>query len=160
MAQAASIPGGQDALADNYGQVAHASGSFDATGDAQTSVRVLRGSFIGNTLTNELFLDGGANDLRMFVRPNTTWAYDILVVARSAGAYAGGWHLRGVIENNGGTVSAPLPLKNVLANDFNGDAVVGADNANKALVIKVWNGDISYRLRWVATVRTAEVTFP
>jgi hypothetical protein len=54
-------------------------------------------------------------------------------------------------------------LKDTLNNDFTGEVFVEADNTAEALVIKVWNGTSITGLgevRWVATVRTAEVTFP
>jgi hypothetical protein len=162
-AEAATIPGGKDARAWSYGQHAYASGSFPGNnrGDAQTSVYVLRGQFTGNTVTNELFLDGSS--ARMWMPADSTWAYDILVVARTASTLSVAWHIRGVIENNGGVTALdgiPLQQKDQLNDDFTGDVIVGANDVADALVINVWNGNTASAVRWVATVRTAEVTFP
>jgi hypothetical protein len=38
----ATVPGGREAAAAHYGEMAYASGSFASTGDAQTSLYVLR----------------------------------------------------------------------------------------------------------------------
>jgi hypothetical protein len=160
VAEASTIPGGKDAKAVSYGQHAYASGSFANSGDAQTSMYVLRGQFFG-AATNELFLDG--QFARMWMPIDSTWAYDILVVARLAGTMSVAWHIRGVIENNTGATALDgiaLQQKDQLNNDFTGDVFVEANDAADALVIKVTNGNAVTPVRWVATVRTAEVTFP
>jgi len=156
----ATIPGGYRAAATNYGQLAYASGMFAAPGDAQMSLYVLRGSFTGSG-TNELFLDGVS--ARMVLPVNGTWAYDVLVVGRNATTYSAAFHLRGVIERNGSATALDgTQLKDVLNNDSTFDVFVEADNMAEALVIKVTNGSGTAvgLMRWVATVRLAEVTFP
>jgi hypothetical protein len=152
-----TVPGGVLAHARSYGQVAHASGSFDAgvIGQAQASEYVLRGVTTNSTPT-ELFLDNVA--ARMSVPSGQSWTFNILVVARSTtGGNTAGYQVLGVIENNGGTTSlVGSASKTVLGEDVPAwDITVSADDTNDALVIKA-TGDNS-TIRWVATVRTAEV---
>jgi hypothetical protein len=150
-----TIPGGSGASATHYGQQVYASGGFaNVGGTAQTSTHVLRGTTTTSTLT-ELFLDGAG--ARMTIASGSSWTYDILVVARSSGGNTAGYQLLGVIENNSGTTSLiGSGVKTVLGEDVSSwDVAVSADDTNDALVVKV-AGDTS-TIRWVATVRTAEV---
>jgi hypothetical protein len=156
----AAIPGGNQARADHHGQVAHAAGAFADPGDAQASRHVLRNLTIG-TVTNELFLDGVGGTRRLTVPDNTAWAFDILIIGRTSGANSAGYHLRGTIENSSGTTTLEgTPLKDVLNEDVTAwDVAVEADNVHDALVVKVI-GSSPHTARWVAEVRTVEVTFP
>lgn len=156
-AKYATIPGGYAAKALSDGQMAYASGLFVSTGDAQTSVYVAR-----NTSTNatpiDLFLGGGFS--RINVPANSTWTYDILVTGRTAGGSSAGYQIRGVIENNAGTTAlVGSPTVTVLAEDVAAwDATVVADNSFDTLVVRV-TGAAATTVRWVASVRTVEVTF-
>jgi hypothetical protein len=175
----ATIPGGYNAKAFNYGQMAYASGRFAETGDAQTSVYVLRGTTTSNNET-ELFLDGSSQ--RMTLRTNSTCAFDILIAARTASqastlgfdSKTAAYQIRGVVMRNfwagfGGGDSTSLDgtlLKDTFpVNDIFFDpkmivdATVEADDTHHALVIKV-TGAADKTVRWVATVRAVEVTFP
>src|SRR5262249_25837774 len=75
-ARDATVPGGSSAVAGLFGQMAYASGQFAATGDAQTSLFVLR-----NTTTNvtqkELFLDGSV--ARITLAAGRTMTFDVLI---------------------------------------------------------------------------------
>jgi hypothetical protein len=158
-AQFATIPGGRGAKAINFGQLAHASGGFGGQqGTAQESFHVLRGSTTG-AATNELFLDGLGERLR--VLPGTTLTFDILVAARSNGGSAAGYQYRGVIESSAagltafvGTVDTVMTKEGVAA----WNVQIVADDMNDALVIR-GVGAAGDTIRWVATVRTAEVGF-
>jgi len=82
------------------------------------------------------------------------------VVARSSGAASAGYRAYGVIENAGGTTAfIGTPTVTTLGEDATGwDVAVEADDNNDALVIKV-TGAAATTIRWVATVRTAEVAY-
>jgi hypothetical protein len=154
-----TVPGGAAAYARLYGQVAHANGGFgvggNGTGQAQASEYILRGVTTTSTPT-ELFLDNAA--ARMTVPSGQSWTFNILVVARgTTGGNTAGYQVAGVIENNGGTTSlVGSASKTVLGEDVPAwDITVSADDTNDALVINA-TGDNS-TIRWVATVRTAEV---
>ena len=155
-AQYATIPGGKEAVARNYGQLAYASGGFTSYpgGDAQTSVHVLR-----NTQTTgacELFLDG--YNRRMTVPLNSTWTFDILVVARSRTGVSAGWQIRGVVENDAGVAAFVGTPKTDLLGPEPAPWVATVNVVDDALVITTLA--FSDRpVRWVATVRTAETTY-
>lgn len=155
-----TIPGGSLSAASHYGEMAYASGRFDVTGDAQSSMYILRGSTMDTTPT-ELFLDGDTGNYRLTISPGRTLVFDVLVVSRYAfTGQSAGYRFVGMIKNVGGTTSiVGAVAKTVIAED---DATyyanVTADNVNDSLKVTVTAGgepgDIVY---WVATVRTVEV---
>jgi hypothetical protein len=137
--------------------MAYASGAFEQTGDAQTSVYVSRGQTTDDTQT-ELFLDGTAQ--RMAVSTNSTWSFDILVTGRASNGNSAGYQIRGVIKNVGGVTSLVGSLRETsLAEDVPGwDATVVVDDTHDALTVKV-TGAASTSVRWVASIRTVEVGY-
>lgn len=155
--QYATIPGGYQAVARRYGQFAHASGQFASAGDAQTSTYICRANTTDATVT-EIFLDGAGE--RMVLPANATWTFDILVTGRTPGAASAGYQLRGVIENNGGTTALIGTVnKTILAEDTAAwDVTAVADDTNDALIIRV-TGAAGADIRWVASVRTVEVSY-
>ena len=154
----ATIPGGQNAKADKYGQFVYAAGQFSSIGDAQTSLLVARNSTSDGTQT-ELFLDG--NDDRMDIATDTTWMFRADIVARRTDAdnESAAYTIEGCIDNNAGTTALVGSIsKTVIAEDTAAwDVTAEADNTNDALVIKV-TGQASKTIRWVARVMTVEVT--
>ncbi len=142
--------------ADNLRALAMPKLQFNDTGDAQTSVYVCRGTTTNSAL-NELFLDGVAE--RMVVPENSTWGFDALVTGRTANGDSAAFQIRGSIKNNSGTttlIGSPVFLQ--LGNDATWNASVDADDVNDALIVRV-NGAAGTRIRWVASVRTVEVTY-
>jgi len=157
----AAVPGGWGAIASHHGEVAHASGWFvyPAAGQAQTSIYVLRRTTESGAAT-EMFLDGDTAAQRLTIASGRTVTFDILVAARTEAGASAGYHFLGVIENQAGTTSfIGAPQKTVLGENVTGwDADVIADDANDALVVQV-TGAAATTIRWVATVRTAEVAW-
>jgi hypothetical protein len=154
-----TVPGGAGARAQEHGQMAYASGSFSQVGDAQSSLFVLRQTTTDGA-TNELFLDGSA--ARMYLSsPGRTWVFDILVTARSSTGNSAGYRIQGVIENVAGTVAfVGTPTTTTLGEDVaSWHAFVAALDPPGALAIKVM-GSAGQTVRWVASVRTAEVISP
>ncbi len=153
-----TVPGGAGASAGLYGQMAHASGTFAAAGDAQASQVVLRQA---GTMTAgkwyELFLDGSA--ARLTIASGRTMTFDILITARTSAGESAGYRIAGLIENLGGTTALiGTPVINVLGEDDTvWDAQVVADDSNDALVIQVQGNDET--IRWVATVDAVEVAW-
>ncbi len=170
-AEYAAIPGGFGARARSFGQLTHAGGSFSAgAGDAQASVFVLRGMTSGAN-TNELFLDGNAK--RMLVPTNGVWTFDVLVAASTGNnTQAGGFLAQGVIKNNGSITSLVGTNNQIMARGLFGGpppawnvqitvpSVVNPGDTDPALIIRVNGGPGPAPVRWVATVRTAELIFP
>jgi hypothetical protein len=152
-----SIPGGSDAAATLRGQVAYASGKFAAAGDAQAATYILR-LLTTDSATHPMALDGNSENL--IIAPGQTLSFDILVVARSDAAASAGYRAQGVIENNTGTTGfIGTPTVTVLGEDVSAwNVTVQADNSIDALVIRV-TGAAGVTIRWVATVRTAEVAW-
>ncbi len=155
---AATVPGGVHASATHWGEMAYAGGRFAATGDAQTSVYVLRRSSSGTTLT-ELFLDGSSQ--RLTIASGRTVTFDILIVGReNDNGESAGYRVLGVIENVGGTTTIVGSVSPTVLgkDDASWNVTVDADDTNDALRIRV-QGGTGDSVRWVATVRTVEVSW-
>jgi hypothetical protein len=154
-----AVPGGYYAMADLYGQIAHASGRFASDGDAQTSELVFRKQTADATPT-ELFLDGVS--LRATIPAGESWMFMILLVARTSAGLSSIYTSQGVIQNNGGTTTAPSVTTTEV---FDGaglpatPVVVTSDNANDALVITC-TGIAATNIRWVAHCRLVQVSYP
>ncbi len=153
----ATVAGGNLAQASAYGQMAYASGAFEAAGDAQTSVYVLRRTTTDAT-PNDLFLDGGTQ--RLGVAVGRSMAFEILLVGRSDAGASTGYRITGLIENVGGTTAyVGIPVVAMLGEDtIAWNATVSANDTFDALDISV-TGAADTTIRWVATVRTAEVAW-
>ncbi len=156
-----TVPGGRGAAATHYGEMAYASGGFSYRGDAQTSLYVMR---IERTCTGgnwfDLYLNGNDTPSQFLtIAPGRTLVFDALVVGRTADGESAGYYVRGVVENVGGTVAfVGTPSVTTLGeNDTAWDVQAVASDAYDALFIQVkGNGET---IRWVATVRTAEVAW-
>ena len=154
----ATVPGGRGAAATHYGEMAYASGAFAANGDAQTSVYVLR-NISSSTTWTELFLDGSS--ARLGIANGRTVTFDILIVGReSNNGWSAGYRVLGVIRTTGGTTAivGSVSKTELGEDDTTWDVNVDADNVNHALRIQV-RGGAGETVRWVATVRTAEVSW-
>jgi hypothetical protein len=157
----ATVPGGHSAAATHYGEMAYASGAFAANGDAQTSTYVMRIERICTFgIWYDLYLNGNNTPSEFVtIAEGRTVAFDALVVGRSNLGKSAGYYIRGVIENDDGEVSfIGTPVVTTLGEDdsaWNVQAV--ASDTFDALFIQVQgNGE---EIRWVATVRTAEVSW-
>ncbi|WP_041454482.1 hypothetical protein [Anaerolinea thermophila] len=150
----AAIPGGYRAKADHFGQMAFASGSFSTTGDAQTSTFVMRNSSTGSSSIT-LYLDG--TSALLTIADGRTLTFDILIAGRSNTGESAGYHIQGIIENVDKSLSfIGTPTITILGEDDPAWNVrVIADDVNDTLNIQCKGNDEV--VRWVATVRTAEV---
>ncbi len=152
---------GYRAKAHLHGQNAHSGGQFTATGDAQNSRAVLRGSTADATLT-EIFLDG--DDDRLTVLDEYAYACEVTVVGRQdtgvdhfMGTY------RALIKRTGGAVGLVGVVDVVYENNAGGWGAGGGlpveiTAANNALTIKV-EGLAAHNIRWVATVYWTQVKY-
>ncbi|MBI4672115.1 MAG: hypothetical protein HY741_10675 [Chloroflexi bacterium] len=153
----ATVPGGEYGSASHYGEMAYASGKFVNSGDAQTSVYILRNTTT-DAGTTELFLDG--IDDRLTVASGRRFTFDILVIGSAEAGATAGYHIRGVIKNIGSAlafVGAPA-VTTLGEDDASWNVDVNLNNLFDALIIHV-NGTANTTVRWVATVRTAEVAW-
>ena len=162
-----TIPGGYYADADKYGQVVHASGRFAADGDAQGTIQMVIRRAVSTHAVDTgyaLYLDGGAGPERMTIGANTSWTVHCLVngITQNA-AQQWGYEIIGLIErdNAGNTTLAGQTLRVIFESDANYTAELRADDGNEALYVRVSRtGGVDYDIRWTATIRTSETTYP
>jgi len=153
----ATVPGGYEAVADHWGQMAYAGGRFATNGDAQASLYVMRRTSVGAGWT-DLYLDGGS--ARLIIASGRTMSFDILVVGCTIAGESAGYRIEGVIENVGGTTAlVGTPTVTTMGEDEGfWNVQVFADDTNDALQVRA-RGGFGDTVRWVATVRTAEVAW-
>ncbi len=153
---------GSGASASIFGSKAFANGDFATPGDAQEGLYVLRNVTTTATAT-DLYLDGTGVSQRLVVGNNSVWTFDILVSARRTDAVGGGAGYRfvGVVRKDATAASTTLigaVSKTVIGEtDAPWDANCTANTTNGDLRVTV-TGQASKTIRWVATVRTSEVT--
>lgn len=154
-------------LAALYGQIAHASGRFAATGDCQSSRMELRRATSDATASN-LFLDGSS--ARLVVPANSSGCAMITVVARTAtaGAETMTWRRR-VNWQRGVAVGTVTVDVETVGTDrgYTGGAwgagpawtlAITADTTNGAINI-IGTGVAATNIRWAASVDWIETTF-
>lgn len=153
---------GYNALANKIGQHAHSAKAFSARGDAQTSVYVLSYSTTTGA-AQDLFCDGASATSRLTLPNDSTWAFEVMVVGRRTDAddESAAYLFTGVIDRNANAASTALvgtPVKTVLAEDTAAwDCDVSARTTDGSLNVTV-TGEAAKTIRWVAFVRTVEVT--
>ena len=141
-----------------HGQVSQASGRFTVVGDAQTSVFVMRKQTT-DVAPAEMFLDGSA--LRLTVPTDSTYGFDIMVVARRTNAdnESAFYKFEGCIDNNAGTTAlvGSVVVATPIEDTAGWACAVTADDTNDALIITV-TGENAKTINWVARVSLVEVT--
>lgn len=154
---------GRWAEADKPGQLAHAGHTFSGAGDSQSSVFVLQRQIThGSTALSRLYIGPATGYLT--IPSDTTWAFEALVLGATSGmAKSFSFHIRGQIENDGGTTALKgTPVVTVIDNsdDVSFSAIAAADDTNDALLIQVSDSDgAGDVVRWGARVTTIEITF-
>jgi hypothetical protein len=145
-----------------WGGKVYANGSFATAGDAQGGMYVLRNTTSGAGSV-ALFLDGVAGTQRLTVGDNSVWVFDILVAGRRTDAVGGGAGYRfvGVVRKDttaGSITFVGTPSKTIIGEtDVPWDAAITANTTDGDLRVTV-TGQGGKDIRWVATVRTTEVT--
>jgi hypothetical protein len=157
---------GFHATSSNYGSVVHASGGFaSVNGSCQTENYVQRTITTTNAQT-ELTQDGQAAGVNvaasMRIENDSTYAFDILLIARRADAdnESAAWRFTGCIDNNAGTTAfVGTPTNSVLGDDSSGVwlANIVANNTNDRLALLV-TGENGKTIRWAATIRMIKIT--
>ena len=111
-----------------------------------------------NATETEIFV-GGVSNSRVSVAANSTVMYSVDVVARrtDSDGVGAGYHFKGVIDNNSGTVADVGTLYEVIVSEDNVAllADVGADATNDTIYVKV-TGIAGHTYRWVAVLTTTE----
>ena len=159
-AQSYSFASGAYAKADIEGKLARASGRFAATGDAQGGQFILRADTTDATATVLTSNNGSASSTNQIVAASDTCiTFDGTITAMQNGAQAyASWRIEGLLVNDGGTTTLANSATTVISNLSSWGMALSADNTNNALAITC-TGEAAHNIRWVANIRTTEVTY-
>lgn len=157
---AVAIALGDGALAQAHGALMHSAGTFSNPGDSQV------GSYIARAITtdgnfSELYLDGASD--KLLLGTNISLAFSITIIARRTDADGEGavYEMRGGIDRSSTVLSTRLiggVNKMIISEDSPPwDVLAEADTYTGALRLKV-KGESGKTIRWVAHIRTVEVT--
>ena len=100
---------------------------------------------------------GSTNQLVAFT--DTCIMFSGTLVAMQNGAQdQGGWEIKGLLKNDGGTTTLVSSNIQTFADGNGWTVALTADNTNNALAITC-TGEASHNIRWVANIKTSEVTY-
>jgi hypothetical protein len=129
-----------------YGEYAHASGTFNAAGDAQRREMVLRGATsddapkVLKVLTADQGLTGGTLN-QLILQNNQSVTAQILVTCKKTATTASTAHFKLTVSASRGTSAATMVVHNVVTETFhNPDGVVitsTADTTNGGVTLTV-----------------------
>jgi len=151
---------GRGAKSDIQGKFAFANDRFAANGDAQGGMYILRADTTDATATvlTTNNSSAGSND-QIVAASDTCITFDGTITAMQNGAQAyASWKIEGLLVNDGGTTTLANSATTVIQNSSGWGMALSADNTNNALAITC-TGEASHNIRWVANIRTTEVTY-
>ena len=151
---------GEYAKAAEIGKLARATGRFSADGDAQGGQFILRADTTDATATVLTTNNSTAGSTNQIVAASDTCiTFDGTITAMQNGAQAyASWKIEGLLVNDGGTTTLANSATTVISNADGWGMALSADNTNNALAITV-TGEAAHNIRWVANIRTTEVTY-
>jgi hypothetical protein len=151
---------GEGAKSAVKGKLAYAGGAFAAIGDAQGGQFILRADTTDATATVLTTNNSTAASTNQIVAASDTCiTFDGTITAMQNGAQAyASWKIEGLLVNDGGTATLANSATTVISNADGWGMALSADNTNNALAITV-TGEASHNIRWVANIRTTEVTY-
>jgi hypothetical protein len=159
----ATIPGGQQAVATNYAQLAYSGGMFANPGDSQYSLYVLRGESTPTNPCTFLYLDG--RSLEIALPCNRSCAFTTRIVGRTAGCTNNFYcifNIQGGADGGWGIVCPAGPQIPICSNlPCSPTATIDVSVPKGCLEVSVCgctNLDIP-DIRWTATVENAEVSY-
>ena len=155
-----SVALGYYSKTDIHGKLAYASGRFAAQGDAQGGQYILRADTTDATATVLTTNNSTAgSDDQIVAASDTCITFDGTITAMQNGAQAyASWKIEGLLVNDGGTTTLANSATTVIQNLSSWGMALSADNTNNALAITC-TGEASHNIRWVANIRTTEVTY-
>ena len=158
-----SIAIGYGANAATIGKFVYASGSFsdgNAEGSAQGGQFILRADTTDATATVLTTNNSTASSNNQIVAASDTCiTFDGTITAMQNGAQAyASWRIEGLLVNDGGTTTLANSATTIIDNQSSWGMALSADNTNNALAITC-TGEASHNIRWVANIRTTEVTY-
>jgi hypothetical protein len=157
---AGSFAFGQQSSSAIRGKYAYAAGQFAAQGDAQGGQFILRADTTDATATVLTTNNStAAADNQIVAASDTCITFDGTIVAMQNGAQAfASFRIEGLLVNDGGTTTLANSATTVIDNQSSWVMAMTADNTNNALAITC-TGEASHNIRWVANIRTSEVTY-
>ena len=160
---AASVAIGDSAVSNIIGAIKFASGRFDISsrGQAQGGQFILRADTTDATATVLTTNNSTAAATNQIAAPvnDTCITFDGTITAMQNGAQAyASWKIEGLLVNDGGTTTLANSATTVISNGSSWGMALSADNTNNALAITC-TGEASHNIRWVANIRTTEVTY-
>ena len=171
-AQYAVVPGGAYGKADLYGKLAHASGQFAASGDAQFGLHVCRATTTTNA-TAVLTADGAAVSAtnHTVIAGNRVVGFRIDLIANSAsigtsttdyGAYGAQWTITGLIRRATGVgsttiIGTPYVTANADASLQAVTVAVTAETVTYGSLQVTVGGLAATNIHWVGQIQTTEV---
>jgi enamine deaminase RidA (YjgF/YER057c/UK114 family) len=152
--------GGGYSKAAVHGKDVFASGQFSSVGDAQGAKYILRADTTDATATVLTTSNGNPASWNQIVAASDTCiTFDGTITAMQNGAQAyASWRIEGLLVNDGGTTTLANSATTVIQNASSWGMALSADNTNNALTITC-TGEASHNIRWVANIRTSEVTY-
>jgi len=159
-AAVSSVATGYEAKATIVGQSVHSSGFFATKGDAQGSKFILRADTTDATATVLTTNNSTVStDNQIVAASDTCIMFSGTLVAMQNGAQdQGGWEIKGLLKNDGGTTTLVSSNIQTFENGNGWVVALSADNTNNALAITC-TGEASHNIRWVANIKTSEVTY-
>ena len=151
---------GYRAKAATKGKFAFAVGQFAAQGDAQGGMYILRADTTDATATVLTTNNStAAADNQIVAASDTCIMFSGTLVAMQNGAQdQGGWEIKGLLKNDGGTTTLVSSNIQTFAGGNGWTVALTADNTNNALAITC-TGEAAHNIRWVANISTSEVTY-
>lgn len=151
---------GEGAKSAIKGKLAYAGGRFSIAGDAQGGQFILRADTTDATATVLTSNNNAASTNNQIVAASDTCiTFDGTITAMQNGAQAyASWKIEGLLVNDGGTTTLANSATTVISNGSSWGMALSADNTNNALAITC-TGEASHNIRWVANIRTTEVTY-
>jgi len=156
---------GDKIISTGRGQYAYGIARFAANGDGQGCTYILLASTTDATPTSMTTQGTSPNSLNQvgsnWQVNDTCLTFSGTIVAMQNGCQAyGSWEVKGLLVNDGGTVSVPSSAITVIHNASNWGITIGTDTTggNNSLKIQV-TGEASHNIRWVANIQTSQVTF-
>lgn len=142
---------------------------LDATGTVtkiKSDANHVGGSYVLKCSTTDatatvLTLDGAAagSSNQIIAASDTAITFDGTVVGLQNGAQAfAGWRVEGLLINDGGTTTLGNSALSVQHNSSGWGLSITADDTNDALAFTV-TGEAAHNIRWMANIRTSELTY-
>ena len=158
--QSGAFAFGRGAKAAIQGKFAFANDRFSLSGDAQGGMYILRADTTDATATVLTTNNNTAGSTNQIVAASDTCiTFDGTITAMQNGAQAyASWRIEGLLVNDGGTTTLANSATTIIDNQSSWGMALSADNTNNALAITV-TGEASHNIRWVANIRTTEVTY-